>query len=518
MTGPRVRLNRRLPMPDGAELATDVYLPPGEVPVPVLLLRTPYGKGAHLQEGLGWAGQGFGFVVQDVRGRYDSGGRWEPYVHERADGANALSWVADQPWCDGSVALIGGSYGSFTAWTAALSKHPAVRAVISLVPAVGAHACYGPGGVLYLASHARWWLANGDGAVRREGLFEAMYRTAPGILAELPVQAIGHRLWADLPTWFDPVQDGPGTVPDYAVTDDELAMLDIPSLHVGGWYDGFLDRTLHQWRIAGSALPARPLRALVIGPWTHDLQTDVLPTHGERRHQAQARMPLGRRMAEWLGALLDGTVAGSRAQVYVCGAEQWVIADDWPPGRHSHTWYAGPGGGLQEQPPTQAGHDSFRYDPADPFPSRSAPVDRRDLDQRCDAVRYTSPRLTAPCEIAGSAEVILYATTDAPSTDWVARLFEVTTEGRRLHLTHGVLAVSGTDRRAHRMQLTPLAVRLPAGHRICLEITSSDFPDYARNLNTGLDRYTTSMMRVAEQAVHRGPDRPTALILPVPGP
>ncbi|HEX2301460.1 MAG TPA: CocE/NonD family hydrolase [Pseudonocardiaceae bacterium] len=519
---PRVRTNLRVPMQDGTMLATDTYLPPGPRPVPVLLLRTPYGKDTHRAEGLGWARRGFGLVVQDVRGRYDSGGVWEPYANERLDGAITVNWVANQPWCAGSVVVMGGSYASFTAWTVALSGHPAICAVISLVPAVGVHTCYGPGGVLYLASHVRWWLANGDGAIRRDGLFEAMYRAQPEVFAHLPVSELGDILWADVPTWFDPAKAGPGAVPAYAVTDAELAALALPALHVGGWYDGFLERSLQQWRVAGSAVRPRPARSLLIGPWTHELRTDQLVRHGERRHGPAARVALGRVLVEWLSAVLDGSARDSTAQVYVCGAEQWHTAADWPGATRTDTWYAAAGGTLRPDPPSGGGQDIFCYDPADPFPSRSVPADRTDLDRRSDATRYLTPELAHPCELAGTPEVELHASTDAPATDWVARLLEVTPAGSRRHLSQGVLDTAqvsgrplGEQPHAYRIRLTPLAVRLPAGHRFCLEITSSDFPDHARNLNTGADRLTTIEMRTATQQVHYGPDTPTALLLPV---
>jgi uncharacterized protein len=518
---PRVRANLGVPMPDGTLLATDVYLPAGEHPVPVLLHRTPYGRNGCLAEGLGWAGRGFGFVVQDVRGRYDSAGCWEPYAQERADGAATLAWVAEQPWCAGSVILTGGSYASFTAWVAALSGHPAARAVISLVPAVGTQVCYGPGGVLYLASHLRWWLANGDGAIRHAGLFEAMYRSDPEILAHLPVSELGQRLWAELPTWFEPVRAGPDAVPGYTVTDAELAALDLPTLHVGGWYDGFLERTLWQWRVAGAAVTPRPPRCLLIGPWTHELRTDQTPVHGERRHGPAARVPLGQVLVEWLGGVLRGAAPASSARVYVSGAERWDTAGDWPVGVDLQAWYAAPDAALRPDAPDREGHDVFRYDPSDPFPSRCVPAGRDDLDQRSDAVRYLTPPLATACELAGAPEVVLYAATDAPSTDWVARLLQVTPYGRRFYLTQGVLDAAravGTvvrDRvHCYRIRLTPLAVELPAGHRICLELTSSDFPDHARNLNTGADRHTTTQLRTASQTVCYGAAHPTRLLLP----
>ncbi|MGE3288923.1 MAG: CocE/NonD family hydrolase [Pseudonocardia sp.] len=513
---PAVRAREAVPADDGTPLATDVVGADPDDPRPVVLLRTPYGRSHHLAEGLGWARAGFTFVAQDVRGRYDSDGCWQPYRHERRDGAATVSWVAAQPWCDGRIAVLGGSYASFTAWVAALCGHPAVRAVLSLVPAVGEHQCHGPGGSFHLASHVRWWLANAHSRTSRDDLFTQLYRTSPQLLATLPVRELRHALWAELPTLLDAVDAGPDATPPYAVTDAELAGLDLPSLHVGGWYDGFLPRTLHQWHTVGAGTTRRPPRMLVVGPWTHDLATGRTPAIGLRRHEPQARMALGGRMADWLTRALDGGCPGG-AQVYVTGAERWDTLAQWPPSTTPLTWHCAGGARLLREPPGGPGTDGFRYDPRDPFPSRNAPYDRADLDRRSDAVRYRTGVLDTGIEIAGTPTVRLLARTDAPATDWVARLAEIDTAGRALHLTHGVQVDEGRAAghvREVSIALGPIATVVPPGHRLRLEITSSDFPDHARNLNTGLDRFGSARTRVARQEVHHGPGG-TSLRLPV---
>ena len=170
-----VEANISVPAADGTRLATDVYRPSGDGAGPVVLLRTPYGKGGHVDEGLGWARHGIAFVVQDVRGRYDSEGVWEPYTLEREDGTATIAWLAGQPWCDGRIVLTGGSYAAFAAFVGALSGHPAIRGVISLVPAMGTHAtAFTDSGVLNLGDHLWWWATFAEGRSERRRLVEVM--------------------------------------------------------------------------------------------------------------------------------------------------------------------------------------------------------------------------------------------------------------------------------------------------------------------------------------------------------
>ncbi|MGL5830209.1 MAG: CocE/NonD family hydrolase, partial [Angustibacter sp.] len=150
-------------MPDGVVLATDVYLPAARPSAPAVLLRTPYGRARHTDEGRGWARRGYAFVVQDVRGRADSGGQWRPYHAERSDGCSVVHWVASQSWCDGRVIPAGGSYAAFAAWAAALETPDHVVAVLSSVPAMGTQIVnFAPSGPLALYRHTWWWSENGS--------------------------------------------------------------------------------------------------------------------------------------------------------------------------------------------------------------------------------------------------------------------------------------------------------------------------------------------------------------------
>lgn len=527
-----VRADVQVRLPDGTRLATDIYRPGAQPPAATVLLRTPYGKAAHLAEGIGWTRRGFAFVVQDVRGRYDSEGRWRPFCHERPDGAAVVEWLAQQDWSSGRIIVTGGSYAAFTAWAAALHRHPAVRAIISLVPAMGLPgAIYSRSGVLRLGDLIAWWMTYGDTRTQRPRLFEAMCRAVPSMLTRLPVTELPSTLWADLPTLPRVIGSGPDRRSAGAIDDEELARLDLPAMHIGGWHDVFVDQTLHHWTVVGSAVQPRPERRLIIGPWTHTLEFDAAATVGERQYGPSSRRPLGSIQVAWLRQVLGISDAPATAvTVFLMGTNHWLDTAEWPPhGVSASTWYAQSGGRLAARPAHDGGADRFVYDPGDPFPSRSVPVDRADLDARVDAVRYVTAPLEAPASITGNPVVTLYAATDGPGTDWVARLLEVLPDGRTLYLSHGLVdsgrelagqSVTPVAGRCccYRIPMKPTAVTVPAGHRLCLEITSSDFPEHARNLNTGADRCATSTTRIARQTIFHGSASPTALSLPVSNP
>lgn len=531
------RFNLRLPGWDGTPLALDVHLPePSSWPVPTVVTRTPYGRGRHLAEGAGWVRRGFGYVVQDVRGRHDSDGVWECYRNERGDGAALADWIAAQEWSDGRLVGYGGSYGGYTAWALAVERPELVPAVVSMGPSMALHRTKFEDGVLRLAEHAAWWLERADSRTSRDGLAALLLGgEGGGALAHLPVTDLPERLGARLPGWAGVVLRGPGHRPAEEITEEELAALPTAGLHVGGWYDLLADETLLHWRTVGAARTPRPPQRLIMGPWGHDLAFTGQTRHIDREHGPQALLDLGAAQVTWIRACLAGEDPGPDLVLPV-GGTSWR---PWPATTGEHVLHPHPGerhngeavpGERLEAPPSNgllngelgaAPGDCpgfgrldevpgdgpcgvFVYDPADPCPSLAPGTDRRALDGRPDVLRFGTPPLTAPLAFT-SAAVHLDVTASAPGADWVVRLAEHTADGRVFELARGRAAGSG------RLALSPVWACLPVGSRLRLEITGSDFPRLARSLGTGADRYTTTATAPVRQRV-----RAARLVLETP--
>lgn len=513
MRRPTATCGLEIPGADGTPLATDVCRPAGGGRVPALLARTPYDRKAHLAEGLAWAARGYAYVAQDVRGRYDSPGTWRPYRDETADGLAALAWVRAQPWCDGRVVPVGEGYEGWAALALARDAPGGVAAVAVTMPAPGpgAHGAPrpAPGPVLRgvpLLAAGLWWRATyRQGRTTHPQLADLLTAVDPALLTTLPVTAIAARAAAPLPDW-------PPAAPDLG---EALAALPVPALVVGGWYDPGTQRLLERLRVAGDGASD----ALVVGPWASPFNQPLQPAcdldFGPAADVAPAALA-----ADWLDAVLAGADPGPRVRLFALGAHHWVTGGGWPPGGAPLVLGTTGDGALTPAAPGPAAARSFAYDPCDPAPALPHSTDHAARAPRPDVLAFATGPLPAPLRCLGAPVVHLLAGTDAPCTDWVARLLHVLPGGRTFPVGQAAVehrpAAAGARERVS-VSLPPVALDLPAGHGLTLEVTSSAFPDYARNLNTGEDRLTATRTRAARQTVLVG-DGGTALRLPQPEP
>jgi hypothetical protein len=359
-----------------------------------------------------------------------------------------------------------------------------------MVPAMGiADVKFDPGGILRLSEHAGWWVEHGDSRTSRTDLAATMFAAEPRLLHHLPVAELDRRMWPELPGWWPAVAQGPDMVEPESISEAELAHICVPSLHVGGWYDLLIPDTLHHWRITGGAL--------VVGPWDHQLHGVHV---GARHHGPAAGLSLGSIQTAWISAVRSGLKPTS-VRLFMIGNNQWWDGDSWPQCADK-VLYAHADGSLREVEPSP-GQRSFRSDPANPFPSRREGEDRADLTTRTDAVRFVS--LPMSITIVGRPVVVLPGDIDAPSGDWVVRLLQRNRDGTVLSLAVGAVDTARVDGLTYEITLTPIVVTLSPDSALELEITGADFPHLARNLQTGLDRYTTTRMQAANYTVHCGP-------------
>ncbi len=544
-----VLLNIPVPMRDGVSLATTAYLPDGPGPFPTVLVRTAYNRVPMI--GTDFARRGFAFVVQDVRGRYGSGGEWRPFVNEERDGFDTLEWLAAQPWCNGKVAMFGDSYLAATQFSAALSGH---RALCAINPRFMAGDCwkraYYCDGAFSLGLTWSWLCFECAGRTSEAALMPLV--DVPAVLRSLPLGEMD-------------VASGAGPVPAYREIVAQatygglweetnvrarFAQVRAPAFLIGGWYDYYAGETFANSRALRELGPPelRDQHRVLVGPWTHGISGSAVL--GEVDFGPAACAEDGATM-RWLEATLRGKGPGEAQQapirLFVMGINEWRDEHEWPLARTRWTdYYLRAGGGLTEAPPDDEPPDEYLYDPADPVPTRGGnhsigpynpglyelappgPYDQRAVEARDDVRVYTSEPLERDLEVTGPVTVTLLASSSAPDTDFVARLCDVHPDGRSVNITEGVLrarfreGVWGAPKlmepgRVYELTLDLAATSnvFKAGHRLRLDVTSSCFPLWDRNPNTGGDPATETTWQVAHQRVFHDRLRASRVRLPV---
>lgn len=555
---PSVTLERNVPcaMRDGVTLFADIYRPEGEGPFPVILMRLPYDKtGAEnisYTDPSWYARHGYLVVIQDNRGRCASEGEFVPFQYEAEDGYDTIEWAAGLPGANGRVGMYGFSYAGATQLLPATLRPPSL---VAICPAMTASQYYEgwtyTQGALSLAFAMSWSTQLASGNARRAGDAAA--------LAQLDMAFAGIKGWH----WFLPLDAYPPLTAEFGgyffdwlahptyddywrrwSIDADYSRLTTPALHIAGWYDVFLAGTVKNYlglREGAGAAAARAGQKLVIGPWLHmpwaplsASPQDVAPTVVD---DLQLR---------WFDHFLKGQESGvldAPVSLFVMGAEEWRGYQAWPPpGAKPVRWYLHSGGRansrfgdgrLSRDAPQAEPPDYFTYDPAYPnqslgghsccfaFFSPMGPADQSASEETNSVLCYTSQPLEAPLELIGEASVTLHAASSAVDTDWTARLCEVYPDGRSINLKEGIVRARYRDSLSeptllepHRVYtyeiaLGPIGVQIAAGNRLRLTISSSDFPQWDRNLNTGgplfgedLTQAVVARQTVLHDAVH----------------
>ncbi|MFC9250427.1 CocE/NonD family hydrolase [Amycolatopsis thailandensis] len=565
-----------VPMADGTLLATDVWRPASGDPVPALLVRTPYGK-EDMSTYVNFAPStfdliraGYAVVVQDVRGVFGSGGVFAPHVHEAEDGAEAVRWLAAQEWCDGAVGAWGGSYLGMVQWQVAATGMPELKAIAPSIASADLYRSpwYSPGGALSLDIAVRWStmmaadqvsraLEKGEGEeadlrVLSEDVADPTVAVSRTPVIERPVVA------RYLPGFIDSTIGRPERDDHWAplAALDKAGAIVAPALNIGGWYDLLVGETITAYttmRKAGGSPEARDGQRLVIGPWSHRNTTGVFP---DRHFGSIASFASNEMTAahiafydRWLKGCEDALDGVSPVRIFVMGIDQWRDEPDWPlpDTRYTSYYLAGDGpantaagrGVLSTTPPMTDGSDRYLYDPVRPVPTLGGtviefsgydgPADQRPVHDRDDVLCFRSEVLTSPVEVTGPVTAVFHVSSTAVDTDFTAKLVDVHPDGRAIILCDGILRMRYRSSLEKPEPLVPgeiyevtidlLAtsnVFLP-GHRILLEVSSSNFPRYDRNSNTGgeISREHLADMVPATNTLYRSAKYPSRVILPV---
>jgi putative CocE/NonD family hydrolase len=549
-----------VPMRDGVVLRADVYRPIGAGPFPVLVERTPYGK--HGIKPDAYVKAGYIVVAQDARGRYASDGKFESFyrenTHDGQDGYDTVEWAARLPVSSGKVGTFGASYNAFLQWRLAALRPPSLVAMAAQTIPARLQDLEGPG-TIRAGRRLQWWYATMSPDLRRRAGREGTHTPAEArkLWDAGEDEKLLHFLpWKNLPS--NVFEDETDAMMAYLreshrdpwQLDQACREVTIPNLDIVGWYDHCngdmrLARTMAK---EAASETARKSSRLIIGPWGHS-------SRGQREFGPidfgpAAAMNLVaehiRWFDHWLKGVDNGVANDAPVRIFVMGANGWRDEQAWPPGRAKSTVLFLANGGRANTPAGDgqlvaayakaARHDSYAFDPRDPVPSLygkpmyTIPADQRPLASRPDILVYQTEPLAEAIEVTGNPQVELFAASSAPDTDFFVRLIDVAPDGLardvsmgmvraryRQSLDRPVLLVPGEVTK-FTIRMNPTSNRFLPGHRLRLDVTSSDFPNYDRNHNTAADQNADAELAVARQTIHHGGRYASRLILPTVAP
>jgi putative CocE/NonD family hydrolase len=538
IAGPTVETSR-VRAAEGIELATDVYLPE-KVPAPVILIRTPYGRTGYDFIAEAFAAHGYAVAIQDVRGKYDSTGEHEPFRHERIDGLATLEWIARQEWCNGRIGMWGISYSGYAALVVADAEMTAFRSIFSYSGWLYAKEVVQPGGAMHLMLDLPWMITQQGRKQRGLGEFdiEALFRHTP-LRDALRAAGISNSTWED-PSWLDSLGKP-----------ERLGEVRRPGLHVTGWHDMVYRASLAAWHEVSSK--AKAPQKLVVGPWYHDQMMIGAWEVGEAHFGEASGFGTDELIAlsiRWFDATLmgknDGILREPAVTYFLMEQNAWHTEGVWPPAEpavRKQRWYLDSGGQangaagngtLATSEPSGADADRFVFDPRNPvptlgganfhfFPELIGVRDQREIERREDVLVYTSAPLAEEVQITGTIEARLHVATSAKDTDFTAKLVVVRPDGYARIVEEGIARASAQIEDvpapgqpfALTVDMGHTAISVPRGHRLRLEVSSSNFPKYDRNPNTGEDPFVAAEFRKANQTVFHTSDRLSHLLLPV---
>lgn len=571
--------NEMVRMRDGVGLATDLYRPDTSDRSPTVVVRLPYNKRlpalVNFSLDVMRATQaGYAVVVQDTRGRYASQGRFNPFFDEAADGADTIAWAAGQPWSNGAVGMAGGSYFGATQWTAATQAPEALRGIAPVITTDQYYESWAyQGGAFQLGFNLSWTLSSlalGE-IVRRMGQgeaspedFAAMVAAVDGnddLYRRLPLR--GLQELAGVAPFYDEWLAHPAYDDFWRATAprESYAKITVPALNIGGWYDLFLKGTLANYigmKQRGGSERARRYQRLIVGPWAHGATGGAFPERSYGLMGAMDAIDATALQLRWYDWLLKGEDTGIEREkpvrLFVMGANVWRDEEDWPlPDTEYVDYFLHSGGrantasgdGVLSTDPAGDGEGEgvWLYDPRDPVPTTGGPTflpglavaanagprDQRAVEARRDVLCYTTPPLAGPLEVTGPVRLVLHASSSALDTDFTGKLVDVWPDGRAQSLTDGILRARYRDSLSDPSPLEPgrvyeLSIDLVAtanvfapGHRIRLEVSSSNFPRFDRNTNTGgvIAAEGDADLRQAVNRVHHSSAHPSRLVLPL---
>jgi putative CocE/NonD family hydrolase len=561
----KVDINVMVPMRDRVKLATDIYRPKSGGRFPAILVRLPYGKTEAYCEmpAFGWyfAKRGYVFVAQDVRGKYDSEGVFGPhelYFNESDDGYMTQEWVSNQPWSNGKIGTLGDSYYAYAQWASAPLRNPHLKTMVTVVMATDQ---YGEetyiDGAFHLYSNLGWLYQMWETKTVlfpdiRPDLVPINWRHLPLITAD---EASGRVIPFYKEIIEHPNRDSywKGKSNDYPF--EHVA---VPVLHISGWYDLYVRGQLKDYvaMTKRAATPeARRNQKLVVGAWHHEIPRFGSPEErefgpgkdidfGPNAHVDIMALCL-RWFDYWLKGIDNGIMDEPPIRIFVMGENVWRYENEWPPTTTRYTKYYfhsngransmyGDGILNTKAPDNQEPPDTYVYDPDDPVPSAAEDLwyllntvkDQRIIEKRDDVLVYATPPLTEAVEVTGPLSVKLYATSTTRDTDFTAKLVDVHPHGYAQYIQEGIIRARYRESRENPTLIKPGKIYeytldlwatsnlFRTRHKIRVEISSSNFPRFDRNPNTGHKFGMDAKTMKATQTIYHNRRHPSHILLP----
>jgi putative CocE/NonD family hydrolase len=553
-----VERNVAAKMRDGVTLRADIYRPKAEGKFPVLLVRTPYDKRNETNFGLKAAARGYVLIAEDVRGRFESEGEWYTFKNEAQDGYDTVEWAAALPYSNGKVGMYGGSYVGATQFLAALAKPPHLAGICPNVTASNYHDGWTyQGGAFEQWFNESWSSGLAENTMRRRA--EQKYDPLGGIKV-LPLisyavleppsgEAIApyFKDWLAHPN-FDEYWK------QWSI-EDHYAEIQVPVRNIAAWYDIFLGGSLKNYvrlKTEGGTEAARKGQRLVVTVGGHAGQSSTGKV-GAVEFGSKLPIDNDELTLRWYDWLLKGEANGVEnekpVKIFVMGKNEWREEDDWPLARAKNTKYylhsAGAANGvagngtLSTAAPAEEKTDQYLYDPSDAAPTIGGPLccgalptgigpeDQRSAEARSDVLVYTTPAFLKDLEVTGPVSLDLWVSSSAVDTDFTGMLVDVWPNGFAQNLTSGILRMRYRNSQekpelANAGETYHISVDLwatsnvfLAGHKLRLEVSSSNFPRFDRNLNTGEEQARGTRMVKASNVIYHDKAHPSALIVPV---
>ncbi len=552
----RVEKDVMVAMRDGVKLAADLYFPEGLAKAPAILIRTPYGKNMERAMSLRTgpsnevllAQRGYVVMVQDVRGRYGSGGDFYPFLRDGDDGQDTIKWIEGEPWYNGKLGTYGASYLGTTQWFEAPGEDLAAMHLTVTSPDLK-EVLYS-GGEFHLMTVYFWSMIMGE---HKEDMGTAAKIAANlgKYISTLPLDKADDAAGRDV-NYFDQALDPQEIWKIYEAINYEEKYQEVsaPAVFVAGWYDMFEGPELKDFNLLTSeGSGAARDSVLIVGPWGHGKGGDGSVDYGPDAEQKKVLGPAHflAWFDHWLKGADNGVKDWPRVKIFVMGDNQWRSENEWPLARTQYTSYylhsggsantaAGDGVLSMAAPAGDEPEDKFNYDPKDPVPTLGGnnlglnlgAYNQAKVEARKDVLCYTTEALSEDVEVTGPITGELWAASDAKDTDWTMKLVDVYPDGKAVNIQDGIVRAMYRDNDpAHPTPLKPGAVEkytldlwatsnvFKAGHKIRVEVASSDFPRFNRNLNTGEPPASATATVVAHQIIYHDPGAASRIILPI---